>query len=50
MRSGQIAIPFGQPPESEGAPCLYLACPLTSVDTPTRQLLDSHCAHIMNTI
>ena len=50
MRSGQIAIPFDQPTENEGAPCLYLACPLTSVDTPSRQLLDSQCAHIMNTI
>jgi hypothetical protein len=50
MRSGQIQIPFDQPPENEGAPFLYLACPLTSVDAPTRHLLDSHCTHIINTV
>ncbi len=50
MRSGQIEIPFGQPQESAGAPFLYLACPLTSVAPSARQLLDSHCTHIINTV
>ena len=50
MRSGQIAFPFDQPPETGEIPCLYLACPLTSVDATDRQLLDSLCAHVMATV
>lgn len=50
MRSGQIAFSFDETPETEDVPCLYLACPLTSVDATDRQLLDSLCAHIVNTV
>lgn len=50
MRSRQIALPFGEPPQAEGVPFLYLACPLTSVEPAERQLLDSWCTLIRNCI
>lgn len=48
MRPLQMAFPMGNEPEP--GPVLYLACPLTSVDEVTRQLVDSYCTHICTTV
>jgi hypothetical protein len=43
-----MALPLDGEPKT--GPVLYLACPLTSVDPTTRQLVDSWCTHITNTV
>ena len=48
MRPMQLALPMGDEPEPR--PILYLACPLTSVDTATSKLVDSWCTHVINTV
>lgn len=48
MRPLQMAFPLGDEPQP--GPVVYLACPLTSVDEATRQLVDSYCTHICATV
>lgn len=48
MRSLQMALPLGDEPAP--GPCLYLACPLTSVDGEAAKLIDAWCTHVINAV